>query len=363
MTIDEMDGEWTYVYRKPRHIPPRGYWHGGWDPRWERDRAPYPPYIHRGRFQQGPLQASRVRLPPAPPRGTLGHQTQQRGTSDTPTDPEFGQMVRLLYKGIKMVHHIDNVTPREGLPGPRTVTRTVTQLANLIQPASPTPSVLDGIGENAKVWGQNTLQILEDHYRSSLDSVLLQITAKPLSRWREAFKIATKWAHRNLPRIRKEVLDHAEAVISVCVEELEEPQPASPPPQTTTKKAQSKPTSSTPRGRDASTSTLQGPTTTRETSTPAPTPTPQSKPQVGPVSGGQDPEQSLTPIQPSRLALPRDSPSSGSVGAEQEASYRVGVSPGEASPKELHEKALRDLSARIERRRKTRATYLKLGNL
>ena len=358
MTMDT-DGEWTYVYRKKRHqYPPYGCWRGGRDPRWDRDRAPYPPYL-RGRAQCVPVPVSRVRVPPAPSRGASGRQVQQTRRLDTPTDPAFGQMVRLLYKGIKMVHHLDNVTPREGLPQPRMVTRTISNLATLIQPASPTSGTLDRIGDNAELWGQNTLQILEDHYESTLDSILRQISSKPLPDWKEAFQVATKWAQRNLPRIKKEVLDRAEAMILACVEENiqpKEPQLASPPPQTTKPKPkqQTKQASSTQTDRrDVSTLTTVGP---QETPTPAPIPTPQSKPQIRPVSRAQDPEPSLTPVQPSRLALPRDSPSSGSVGAVlEEASFRGGVSPREA-----HDKVLQDLSARMEKRRKTRATF-KLG--
>ena len=363
MTIDEMDGEWIQVYRKKRHqYPPYGYWHGGRDTRWDRNRAPYPPYW-RERAQCVPVSGSRVHVPPAPPRGALGRQTQQRRTRDTPTDPAFGQMVRLFHKGIKMVHHLENVTPREGLPQPRMVTRTITNLATLIQPASPTSGTLDRIGDNAKVWGQNTIQILEEHYRSTLDSILAQISGKPLPGWEEAFQIATKWAYRNLPHVKKEVLDRAEVLIRACVEEdaqPEEPQPAPPPPQTkkTTKQNQAKQTSSTPKSRrDASTSTSAGHILIQDLA-PAPIPTPQSEPQVRPVSRAQDPEPSLTPIQPSRLALPRDSPSSGSVGAgPKEASFRVSDSPGEVHSKEQQDKVLKDLAARMENRRKTRATF------
>ena len=318
------DGEWTYVYHKKRHrYPPYGNWYGGRGPYREMDRAPHPPYPFRGRTftqpnQPAPLPGSRVPGPPAPPRGNSGRQT-QRQMRDTPTDPAFGQMVRLLYKVIKMTHHLDNVIPREGRPEPKTVTRTIATLENLIQPASPTPGTLGRIGENAKLWGQNTLQILEEHYRSILDSTLGQIIEKPFPAWKEAFKIATKWAHRNLPQIKKEVLDRAEVALMACMEDLEEPQSASPPPQTTTQtqtirntigqEDSVEPKPAPPPPQTTKTLTEVDPVTRRKTPTPAPSSTPQSEPQVRPISRGQHPEQSLTPIQPSRLALQRDSPS------------------------------------------------------
>ncbi|KAK2879316.1 hypothetical protein Q8A73_006229, partial [Channa argus] len=92
------------------------------------------------------------------------------------TDPKFAGLVRSLYKIIKMVHHLQNVTPEPDQPGPRMIARMVDILASMIKPA----------------FDPN---------------------------WKTAFEVATRWARRNLARITQDVLDHAKALIMSCGED------------------------------------------------------------------------------------------------------------------------------------------------
>src|SRR4029434_1213096 len=50
------------------------------------------------------------------------------------TDPEFGENVRIMYKAITMLHHLNNTTIE-----PPTITRLVDYLSNIIKPAVPNP--------------------------------------------------------------------------------------------------------------------------------------------------------------------------------------------------------------------------------
>lgn len=115
---------------------------------------------------------------------------------------------------IKMVHHLQNVAPKPGKPHPRMISRMVEILGSMIKPASPTSKTLDLIQGNAKNWGYTTLLVLEDHYLTSLESLLDDLEGDLVPDWKDAFEVSKRWARRNLPRISQEVLDHAEALIT-----------------------------------------------------------------------------------------------------------------------------------------------------
>ncbi|CAI5635389.1 unnamed protein product [Oreochromis niloticus] len=133
-----------------------------------------------------------------------------------PADPAFGGLVRRLYGVIKMVHHLQNVAPAPGKDEPRTISRMVEHLGNMIKPAAPTAHTTDMILGNAMNWGHNTLIILEDHYRTGLEKMLAELANDLVPDWKAAFNVATRWAHRNLPRMKNESIEHAEAMIASC---------------------------------------------------------------------------------------------------------------------------------------------------
>lgn len=134
-----------------------------------------------------------------------------------PTDPKFGKLVRQLKKVIKVVHHLQNVTGDTGRPQPQMISRMVDTLANMIKPAAPTEKTMDMIMGNAHNWGHTTLIILRDHYKEALDGVLEDLMKEPELEWKAAFEVAIRWARRNLPRLPRDVVDHAEALVAAAM--------------------------------------------------------------------------------------------------------------------------------------------------
>lgn len=135
-----------------------------------------------------------------------------------PADPKFGRQVRKMHSVIKMVHHLQNVTPKPGKPEPRMISRMVEILASMIKPAGPTADTVDLIVGNAKNWGYNTVTILENHYTEGLETILAELSKDLSSDWKTAFEVAARWARKNLPRITQDAIDHAEALITTCGE-------------------------------------------------------------------------------------------------------------------------------------------------
>lgn len=143
-------------------------------------------------------------------------------------DQEKLQLVRQLHTVIRLVHHLQNVTPKEGREEPRMIVRMVDNLASMIKPALPTPETLDLILGNSKNWGYTTLMILEEHYSKQIDVMKGELAAEMSLDWKECFQMAVRRARRDLPHITQEVLDHAEAPVTTCVATATErvPQPA-----------------------------------------------------------------------------------------------------------------------------------------
>lgn len=139
-----------------------------------------------------------------------------RDQRPTATDPKFGALVRKFYKIIKMVHHLQNVTPDEEQSAPRMISRMVDVLAGMIKPAVPTEATLDLIVGNAKNWGHTTLLILQDHYKDGLDGLMRDLSSQWDPDWKTQFEVACRWARRNLTQVSQEVLDHVEALITSC---------------------------------------------------------------------------------------------------------------------------------------------------
>lgn len=94
------------------------------------------------------------------------------------------------------------------------ITKMVDHLITMIRPAAPTPQTMQMIQGNAENWGYNTLTILMDHYKEGLDQALTDLDKLLMPEWKTAFQVATRWARRKLPRLTRDAIDHAEAVIT-----------------------------------------------------------------------------------------------------------------------------------------------------
>lgn len=133
-----------------------------------------------------------------------------------PADPNFRKLIRSLHLVIKVVHHLRQVARKPGEHGPQMITRMVDTLSSIIKPALPTQQTHDLIMGNAKNWGHTTLLLLEDHYTTCLEEILGELKTRLPEDWKPAFEVATRWARKNLPRITREEIDHAEAMITAC---------------------------------------------------------------------------------------------------------------------------------------------------
>lgn len=131
-----------------------------------------------------------------------------------PADPQLRRLFKKMYVVIKLVHHLQNVAPKQGKEGPRMISRMVEELASMIRPAGPTPQTMLMIKGNAENWGYNTLTILMDHYKEGLDQALEDLDEILIPDWKTAFQVSVRWAKRSLQRLTRDAIDHAEALIT-----------------------------------------------------------------------------------------------------------------------------------------------------
>lgn len=175
-------------------------------PRFSRFAGPRPSIDHsRGFRREDPRPSSRQVSP------------QGREADDVlrqPADAELRRLFKKMFVCIKMVHHLQNVAPKPGKEGPLMISRMVEELTNMIKPACPTPQTMQMIQGNAENWGYNTLTILMDHYKEGLDKALEELDDLLVPDWRMAFQVSVRWARRNLPRLTRDAIDHAEALIA-----------------------------------------------------------------------------------------------------------------------------------------------------
>ena len=151
-----------------------------------------------------------------------------------PADANLKLLIKELYAVIKAVHHLRNVAPGTDCDGPRTIVKMVDTLATMIKPAVPTPNTRLLIEGAAREWGHTVCVILKQHYEDCLDASLRGLRGLLTGTWAEAFRVATRWARRNLPRITGDTIAAAEAMLTARAEETCDPIPArvlGPPPQ------------------------------------------------------------------------------------------------------------------------------------
>lgn len=258
-----MDG-WTLVQRgrgrqRTNTNPQRGDWGYGRSAG-RKDRAPVPSFWRDNRV---PFPNRRVPPPgssrfPGPQNRSYAavvkgpYQRQDAGWRPArpadpgvirqAADPQLGRLIRKLHDVVKMVHHLQNVTPQPGKDEPKMISRMVDLLSGMIRPAAPTQATLDMISGNAKNWGYNTYLILMEHYEKSLENFLEEIQGILTPQWKVAFAVAVRWAKRKWPNITQDAIDQAEALI---VARMDAGDPAGDPvnaraPQLTTARGQNK---------------------------------------------------------------------------------------------------------------------------
>lgn len=126
-------------------------------------------------------------------------------------DPDFSAKVRIIYKLIKTVHHLKNVS--DDIPPP-SLNRITNNLMTVIKPAIPNREVQTLIEGNAKNWARATIMTLRNHYNECMEEIVKALFEFPEQHWGGPFEIAASWAKRNLGRrLQPESLEQAEAFI------------------------------------------------------------------------------------------------------------------------------------------------------
>jgi len=126
-------------------------------------------------------------------------------------DPDFLIKVRIIYRLIRAVHHINNISQEEYPPSLMNMSQ---RLAHSIKPAIPNAKTQALIQENADKWARTTRLILLDHYDGIMDEEAERLFQFPIQDWRAPFEIASSWATRNLgQRLEEDTLDHARIII------------------------------------------------------------------------------------------------------------------------------------------------------
>lgn len=136
-------------------------------------------------------------------------------------NPEFGALTRKFHTIIKVVHHLQNIDPELTPKEPAMIKRMMDVLSTFIKPAVPNPETTELIIDNAGRWADTTLEILEKHYTHTLEGILEGLGDHITPDWRTCFEVACRWARKNLPRIKQQVMDHAEALIITCIPQSE----------------------------------------------------------------------------------------------------------------------------------------------
>lgn len=129
---------------------------------------------------------------------------------------EFTELTKLIYKVIKLCHHLSCVASDDEVDVriPSFIQRTTHLLCATIRPALPDQAVRTGIENNAKAWRDSTLRVLEQHDSSLLANTLQDVALLLPRFWSAQFAVATRWAKKKFLRLRQSTLDEAKQLIS-----------------------------------------------------------------------------------------------------------------------------------------------------
>lgn len=140
--------------------------------------------------------------------------TGQPNNEYIPPSPQLKKEIQMIFKLIRLTHHLENVTPTEGGELPITFARLENYLANVIRPAFPNEKTKDNLIGNSKNWIYTTQLILEDHYETTIRHTLEEFISNLQGDWRLAFEIAERWAYRYFgQRLQPDTLASVEALI------------------------------------------------------------------------------------------------------------------------------------------------------
>ena len=184
-----------------------------------KDRA-FPPGTTRGGVRyasRSPNPNPQPNPPVPPPRPSL-----TSSPTPVPSKPpkyispgtELGKQIRETYALLKTLHHTSNLDSGPQNREPKIIVQLKETLSKAIKPAYLNPKTLELVQENARAWGVSTMRTLQDHYKAKLAQVIELLEGYPNPNWEVPLQVATKWAKRNLPRMKQEVLDKARTILA-----------------------------------------------------------------------------------------------------------------------------------------------------
>ncbi|KAG1957531.1 uncharacterized protein LOC120471830 [Pimephales promelas] len=145
-------------------------------------------------------------------------------------DQEFKELVRVLYKFVRAFHHVWEIkVASETKCPPARLQKLAAQISGGIQPAFPNLTVKWLIFGNANNWLNTEMDILTQHYQDTLEAARLAMNHMSKDRWRDAFVIATKWARRNIKKIREGTIREAYEAITRIITQGERAGPSEAP--------------------------------------------------------------------------------------------------------------------------------------
>lgn len=147
----------------------------------------------------------------------------QQNKEFIPAPPTLKKAIQLMYRLIRLTHHMSRVTTKIEGNQPITFKRLTGLLMNTIRPAFPNDRVTQMIRGSAQNWSYTTQLILEQHYEDQIENTMREIREETeRADWAQAFEIATGWADKNYGvQIDADTIERAEALITAELCEIE----------------------------------------------------------------------------------------------------------------------------------------------
>lgn len=146
--------------------------------------------------------------------------TRRQNNNYIPPSPQLKEEIKMIFKLIRLTHHLQNITPTEKGGLPATFSRLETYLSTVIRPAFPTDGTRDNLIGNSKNWIHTTQLILEDHYETLIRETVEEFIPNITDDWRLALEIAGRWAHRSFgKRLQQDTIASVEALILASLDE------------------------------------------------------------------------------------------------------------------------------------------------
>ncbi len=142
-------------------------------------------------------------------------QTNQK-SNYIPATTKLRTTVKVMYKLIRFVHHLNKTTTKVTNNTPVTFKRLTDLLINSIKPAMPDDSVKKLLEGNARNWAHNAQSILEEHYEILVEKTITELRQQTdPADWFQAFEIAKTWTNKNFGRrVDTDIFTRVEALFT-----------------------------------------------------------------------------------------------------------------------------------------------------